>query len=168
MDSPIRYLKLIGGPPDYESMLIGLKNGGVYQVFVNNPFPQLLAKQTGMIYCVDMNVDRTKVAVIDDSSTLYVYNVRTKELLFQVNEIAPEFHPFDVRCRFKEPNAQTVAWNTSYPDMLAFSGDGFINIKVSDFPVHRQSLQVSEIARLLGGREVRAPYRSLHRRQDHR
>lgn len=27
--------------------------------------------------------------------------------------------------------------------MLAFSGDGFINIKVSDFPVHRQTLQVS-------------------------
>ena len=27
--------------------------------------------------------------------------------------------------------------------MLAFSGDGFINIKVSDFPVYRQNLQVS-------------------------
>jgi len=27
--------------------------------------------------------------------------------------------------------------------MLAFSGDGFINIKVADFPVHRQNLQVS-------------------------
>ena len=169
MDSPIRYLKLIGGPPDYESMLIGLKNGGVYQVFVNNAFPQLLAKQTGVIHCVDMNADRTKVAIIDDTTTLYVYNVRTKELLFQVNEIVWVFHSFDVRCRFKEPNAQTVAWNTSYPDMLAFSGDGFINIKVSDFPVHRQSLQVSEIVRrLLRGREVQPTYRSLHRRQEHR
>jgi hypothetical protein len=27
--------------------------------------------------------------------------------------------------------------------MLAFSGDGFINIKVADFPVYRQNLQVS-------------------------
>ncbi len=43
----------------------------------------------------------------------------------------------------QEPNAQTVAWNTSFPDILAFSGDGFINIKVSDFPVYRQNLQVS-------------------------
>ncbi len=84
MDSPIRYLKLIGGPSDYESVLIGLKNGGVYQVFVNNPFPQFLAKQTGVIYCVDMNINRTKVAIIDDTLTLYVYNVRTKELLYQV------------------------------------------------------------------------------------
>ena len=85
MDSPIRYLKLVGGPTDHESVLIGLKNGGVYQVFVNNPFPQLLAKQTGVIYCVDMNVNRTKVAIIDDTLTLYVYNIRTKELLYQVN-----------------------------------------------------------------------------------
>ncbi|CAF3399258.1 unnamed protein product, partial [Rotaria sp. Silwood2] len=123
MDSPIRYLKLIGGPSDYESVLIGLKNGGVYQVFVNNPFPQLLAKQNGVIFCVDMNINRTKVAIIDDTLTLYVYNVRTKELLYQ------------------EPNAQTVAWNISFPDMLAFSGDGFINIKVADFPVYRQNLQ---------------------------
>jgi intraflagellar transport protein 122 len=86
MDSPIRYLKLIGGPADYESVLIGLKNGGVYQVFVNNPFPQFLAKQTGVIYCVDMNINRTKVAIIDDTLTLYVYHVRTKELLYQVKE----------------------------------------------------------------------------------
>ena len=86
MDSPIRYLKLIGGPRDCESVLIGLKNGGVYQVFVNNPFPQLLAKQNGVIYCVDMNINRTKVAVIDDTLTLYVYNVQTKELLYQVGE----------------------------------------------------------------------------------
>lgn len=87
MDSPIRYLKLIGGPPEYEAVLIGLKNGGVYQVYVNNPFPQFLAKQTGVIFCVDMNINRTKVAVIDDSLTLFVYNIRTKELLYQVNEI---------------------------------------------------------------------------------
>jgi intraflagellar transport protein 122 len=86
MDSPIRYLKLIGGPSNYEAVLIGLKNGGVYQVFVNNPFPQFLAKQTGVIYCVDMNIDRTKLAIIDDTLTLYVYDIRTKELIYQVKE----------------------------------------------------------------------------------
>jgi intraflagellar transport protein 122 len=89
MDSPIRYLKLVGGPLNCESVLIGLKNGGVYQVFVNNPFPQFLAKQTGIIYCVDMNVNRTKVAIIDDTLTLYVYNIQTKELLYQVKDNKP-------------------------------------------------------------------------------
>jgi intraflagellar transport protein 122 len=143
MDSPIRYLKLIGGPTDYESVLIGLKNGGVYQVFVNNPFTQFLAKQNGIIFCVDMNVNRTKVAIIDDTLTLFVYNVRTKELLYQVNKNKKYKSHFLYIYFSKEPNAQTVAWNTSFPDMLAFSGDGFINIKVSDFPVYRQNLQVS-------------------------
>ena len=89
MDSPIRYLKLVGGPVGFEVVLIGLKNGSVYQVFVNNPFPQFIAKQTGVIHCVDMNINRTKVAIVDDTSTLYVYNVRTKELLYQVKK---EFH----------------------------------------------------------------------------
>ena len=143
MDSPIRYLKLIGGPNGSESVLIGLKNGGVYQVFANNPFPQFLAKQNGVIYCVDMNANRTKVAIIDDTLTLYVYSVQTKELLFQVRH-SEDSNPilFNISVT-KEPNAQTVAWNTSFPDMLAFSGDGFINIKVSDFPIYRQNLQVS-------------------------
>jgi intraflagellar transport protein 122 len=84
MDSPIRYLKLVGGPVEHEAVLIGLKNGGVYQVFVNNPFPQLLAKRSGTIHCVDMNANRTKVAIIDETSTLFVYDARTKELLYQV------------------------------------------------------------------------------------
>lgn len=63
-----------------------------------------------------------------------------------------KFDQFNDRKKMKmfiqEPNAQTVAWNTSFPDMLAFSGDGFINIKVADFPVYRQSLQVSLFRRL--------------------
>ena len=39
---------------------------------------------------------RNKLAVVDDSGTLSVYNLPTKELLFQ------------------EPNANSVAWNSQY------------------------------------------------------
>ena len=39
---------------------------------------------------------RNKLAVVDDVGTLSVYNLPTKELLFQ------------------EPNANSVAWNTQY------------------------------------------------------
>ena len=39
---------------------------------------------------------RNKLAVVDDIGTLSVYNLPTKELLFQ------------------EPNANSVAWNTQY------------------------------------------------------
>ena len=111
---------------------------------------------------------RNKLAVVDDVGTLSVYNLRTKELLFQ------------------EPNANSVAWNTQYEvskkrhkkgekkergfsaltgnrtrasrvagensttepsvlhtlhapqDMLCYSGGGLLSIKASNFPVHQQ------------------------------
>ncbi len=39
---------------------------------------------------------RTKLAVVDENSTLLVYNLNNKELLYQ------------------EPNANSVSWNTQY------------------------------------------------------
>ena len=36
---------------------------------------------------------------------------------------------------------RSVAWNTEYEDMFCFSGNGFLNIKTSDFPFHQQKLQ---------------------------
>jgi hypothetical protein len=44
----------------------------------------------------------------------------------------------------QEPNANSVAWNTHYEDMLCFSGNGLLNIKASNFPVHQQKLQVND------------------------
>lgn len=41
----------------------------------------------------------------------------------------------------QEPNANSVAWNTQCEDMLCFSGNGYLNIKASNFPVHQQKLQ---------------------------
>lgn len=41
----------------------------------------------------------------------------------------------------QEPNANSVAWNTQYEDMLCFSGNGTLNIKASTFPVKQQKLQ---------------------------
>ncbi|MEQ2167741.1 hypothetical protein GOODEAATRI_007160, partial [Goodea atripinnis] len=39
-----------------------------------------------------------------------------------------------------EPNANSVAWNTQCEDMLCFSGNGYLNIKASNFPVHQQKM----------------------------
>ncbi|XP_062523005.1 intraflagellar transport protein 122 homolog [Corticium candelabrum] len=52
-----------------------------------------------------------------------VYDLKTKELLFQ------------------EPNANSVAWNTHNENMLCFTGNGLLNIKASNFPVHQQVMQ---------------------------
>uniref|UniRef100_A0A2I3HUQ9 Intraflagellar transport protein 122 homolog n=1 Tax=Nomascus leucogenys TaxID=61853 RepID=A0A2I3HUQ9_NOMLE len=119
MESLIRYIKVIGGPPGREGLLVGLKNGQVIQVFEDSLRP----KQATAVRCLDMSASRKKLAVVDENDTCLVYDIDTKELLFQ------------------EPNANSVAWNTQCEDMLCFSGGGYLNIKASTFPVHRQKLQ---------------------------
>ncbi|NXM32108.1 IF122 protein, partial [Oxyruncus cristatus] len=123
MESLIRYIKVIGGPPGREGLLVGLKNGQILKIFVDNPFPIVLLKQSTAVRCLDMSASRKKLAVVDENDTCLVYDIHTRELLFQ------------------EPNANSVAWNTQCEDMLCFSGGGYLNIKASNFPVHQQKLQ---------------------------
>ncbi|XP_071171203.1 intraflagellar transport protein 122 homolog isoform X2 [Mytilus galloprovincialis] len=123
MESLIRYIKVIGGPSGREGLLVGLKNGQIMKIFVDNAFPIMLLKQSTSVRCLDMSATRTKLAVVDEHNTCLVYDLNTKDLLFQ------------------EPNANSVAWNTHYEDMLCFSGNGLLNIKASNFPVHQQKLQ---------------------------
>lgn len=42
---------------------------------------------------------------------------------------------------FEEKCANAVAWNTQMEEMLCFTGNGMLNIKVSSFPLHRQNFQ---------------------------
>uniref|UniRef100_A0A5F9D4Q2 Intraflagellar transport protein 122 homolog n=1 Tax=Oryctolagus cuniculus TaxID=9986 RepID=A0A5F9D4Q2_RABIT len=123
MESLIRYIKVIGGPPGREGLLVGLKNGQILKIFVDNLFAIVLLKQATAVRCLDMSASRNKLAVVDENDTCLVYDVHTKELLFQ------------------ESNANSVAWNTQCEDMLCFSGGGYLNIKASTFPVHQQKLQ---------------------------
>ncbi|TNN48268.1 Intraflagellar transport protein 122 [Liparis tanakae] len=104
MESLIRYIKIL-------------------KIFVNNLFPITLLKLSISVRCLDMSVSRNKMAVVDEHNTLQVYDINSKELLFQ------------------EPNANSVAWNTQCEDMLCFSGNGYLNIKASNFPVHQQKMQ---------------------------
>ena len=57
MDSNIRYVKTVSGPPKREGMLVGLKNGSVFKIFVDNGFPIPLVKQTTPIRVVDISAD---------------------------------------------------------------------------------------------------------------
>ncbi|XP_057296410.1 intraflagellar transport protein 122 homolog [Hydractinia symbiolongicarpus] len=122
MESLIRYIKVIGGPLGREGLLVGLKNGQILKIFVDNQFPILLLKQQTSVRCLDMSCSRKKLAVVDENNTVLVYSLETKELLFQ------------------EPNGNSVAWNTHNDDMLCFSGGGMLNIKAGSFPVHQQKV----------------------------
>ncbi|KAF2984693.1 hypothetical protein EK904_012410 [Melospiza melodia maxima] len=111
MESLIRYIKVIGGPPGREGLLVGLKNGQILKIFVDNALAIVLLKQATAVRCLDMSASRSKLAVVDENDTCL------------------------------EPNANSVAWNTQCEDMLCFSGGGYLNIKASNFPVHQQKLQ---------------------------
>lgn len=56
LDSQIRYIKVVSGPVAMESILVGLRNGQVLRIFVNNPFPNLLLKQVVAIRCLDLSL----------------------------------------------------------------------------------------------------------------
>uniref|UniRef100_A0A2K6GBL2 Intraflagellar transport protein 122 homolog n=1 Tax=Propithecus coquereli TaxID=379532 RepID=A0A2K6GBL2_PROCO len=98
MESLIRYIKVIGGPPGGEGLLVGLKNGQILKIFVNNLFAIVLLKQATAVRCLDMSASRNKLAVVDENDTCLVYDIHSKELLFQS---APMYQYLD-RKMFKE------------------------------------------------------------------
>ncbi|XP_067012221.1 intraflagellar transport protein 122 homolog [Anabrus simplex] len=122
MESHIRYIKVVGGPPGREGLLLGLKNGQVSKIYLDNPFPVALLKLTSGIRCLDLSASRRRIAVVDENNTLFVYDVISKDKLYE------------------EQNANSVAWNSHCEEMLCFSGNNTLCIKASNFPVHQQKL----------------------------
>lgn len=122
LDALIRYIKVIGGPEGKEGLLIGLKNGHILLIYLNNPLSVPLLSLNGSIRCLDLNQDRTKLAVVDEHGNCMAYNLTTREQLF------------------KETGATSLAWNTEHDEMLCFSGNGNLYIKAGKLPTHSQKL----------------------------
>eukprot|EP00798_Chlamydomonas_sp_ICE-L_P028208 gene28208-31309_t len=115
--------QVVGGPLRREGLLVGLKSGAILKIFVDNPFPIQLIKHTASVRCLDLSASRNKLAVVDENANVLVYNLITKELVFE------------------EKNANSVAWNSDFEDMFCYSGNGMLSIKTGDFPLHQQKLQ---------------------------
>nr|XP_018910721.1 PREDICTED: intraflagellar transport protein 122 homolog [Bemisia tabaci] len=122
LDSLIRYIRVIGGAPGKEGLLVGLKSGQVLKIFLDNPFPVKLIKASAGIRCLDLSLYKRKLAVVDENNQCCVYDLSSKEICY------------------KEANAISVVWNSNFEDMLSFSGNGTLNLKVNNFPIHRQKL----------------------------
>lgn len=125
LEAVIRYIRVAGGPPRREGLLVGLKNGAVFKIFIDNRFPVKLINHQVPVRCLDLSASRKKLAVVDENSRVFVYDLDSKEVIFE--EAAN--------------NANSVAWNTEFEDMFCYSGNGQLSIKTGDFPIHRQSLQ---------------------------
>ncbi|KAI9343877.1 WD40-repeat-containing domain protein [Zopfochytrium polystomum] len=123
LEALIRYIKVAGGPRGREGLLVGLKNGHILQIFLDNPFPIPLIKLPSAVRCLDLSLSRTKLAVVDEHNVCFVYSLTTKEVIFQ------------------EPNANSVAWNSEMEDLLCFSGNGILTIKAGNFQSCQQKMQ---------------------------
>ncbi|CBZ55768.1 putative WD-repeat protein [Neospora caninum Liverpool] len=123
LGSVIRYIKVVGGPPAAEGILAGLKNGQVVEIFTNNPFPITLVEQTHSIACLDLSLLRTKLATVDSTQRLTVYDLATKEVLYT------------------ESNVTSAAWNLVMDEMLAYTGNNTLSIRHGTLEPRRQRLQ---------------------------
>ena len=48
-----------------------------------------MLKQNTAVRCLDLSANRRRLAVVDEHNTCLVYDLSTKELLFQVSDMAP-------------------------------------------------------------------------------
>ena len=122
LETNIKYVKPMSGPPKRESLLVGCQDGSVLKIFIDNGFPIPIIKQTTPVSLVDISSDRQKIAVIDDFKSLFVYDVKTQQLLFQ------------------ERNIESIAWNLEVEDMLAYTSQDSLYIKCRDLPPQQQRL----------------------------
>ncbi|KAB0796579.1 hypothetical protein PPYR_10640 [Photinus pyralis] len=132
-DSSIRYIKVIGGLPTKEGLIVGLKNGEVWQIHLDNSFPILKVTVSAAVRCLDLSRNKEKLAVVDETGLCQVFDSHNGELYFQ------------------EPNTNSAVWNSYYEDMIAFSGNNCLSVKVSTFTAHKQQL-VGFVVGLTGSR----------------
>ncbi|KAK5974103.1 hypothetical protein GCK32_013616, partial [Trichostrongylus colubriformis] len=118
-------LLVIGGPPGRETILIGLREGQVCKLFVDNPFPVQVLKLNGPIKCIDISATRKHIAVVDDSGLCVVFDAKTKEVLFE------------------EPNCNSVAFNSDNEEIICYSGSSKLTVRARGYPGHQQRLFVS-------------------------
>ena len=66
LEASIKYVKVVSGPPKRESLLVGLSNGVVLRIFIDNAFPIPIVNQMTCINLVDISADKTKIVLIDE------------------------------------------------------------------------------------------------------
>lgn len=116
MEDSIKCVKVVSGPVRRESLMIGLANGIVARIFIDNAFLVPIVKQTTAIQLVDISADKTKIAVIDEHQSLFVYDIKSQQLLFQ------------------EVKVVSAAWNLEMDEMFAYTTADTLFIKTREMP----------------------------------
>lgn len=81
LDASIQCLKFVGGPPKRENVLVGLSNGSVLKIFVDNSFPVVIYSNAVSIVCADLSLDKKRLAIVDINKNLTVIDLVTKDVV---------------------------------------------------------------------------------------
>lgn len=107
----IRYIRVIGGPPGEEVLLVGLRNGEALYIYVHQELPLRIMQHPVGIICLDVSAERGKLAIVDEEKHLCVYDLATK------------------RSVYSQQGCTSVAWNLSTEDLLAITGRNSLTVK---------------------------------------
>ena len=105
MEANVAFMKVQGGPDGREGILLGLVNGVVSKIYVDNPFPLELASIGTSIVKADLSQYRTKLATVDAKNTLTVTDLKTHESLLTIQGVL------------------SVCFNSEVDDMLCYTSD---------------------------------------------
>jgi hypothetical protein len=98
----VRYMRVIDGVPDQESVLVGTADGSVLIVYATgDPVP--VVKHSIGIRTVDINLTRSLVALVDDLGNLVVQSIASGAVISQHTNIA------------------SATFSLTHPDLLAYS-----------------------------------------------
>ncbi|KAI6231946.1 hypothetical protein M3Y95_00435200 [Aphelenchoides besseyi] len=121
-ETMIRYIKVVGGPPGREAILLGLRNGVVNKIFVDNPFPVEVIRLKSAIRCLDVSLSKRKLATVDENNVCMIFDTITKDLISQ------------------EPNVSSVAFNLENEELICFSGQSNLSVKARSFVPYQQHI----------------------------
>ena len=116
LDGYVKFLKVIGGPVNRESLICGVATGEVFIINIDNQFPILIYNQEIPLKILDISCDRKSLAMIDDNNDLTIINIKSKEIIL------------------KEVKAKSVAFNTEIEDLVSYWYDGNVYLKTGEFP----------------------------------
>ncbi|KAH8096448.1 hypothetical protein JL720_3820 [Aureococcus anophagefferens] len=125
LDAEVTCLKVDGGPVGKEGLLVGLADGAVLKIYIDNPFPIDMVKTSGAVRCLDTSGDRERLAVINDDGRLQVFDLRTKDVAFSAE------------------GASSVSFNSQFDDMLCFSKKDVdeLYVKTGAHPVQQHNIR---------------------------
>ncbi|XP_077302310.1 intraflagellar transport protein 122 homolog [Arctopsyche grandis] len=103
-----------------EALLLGLANGEIWKVDLDEASMEVLVTIESAIRCFDLSSSKSMIAIVDESCCCHVYMIATQQLLFTAE------------------NASSVSWHATYEDLLCYSGGGMLSIKLVPFPESSQ------------------------------